>query len=84
MAAVVSEVRRLISEGCPLTVLVAHLRAAESFTLSPLTFMRVVQEATGIHWTRTRELLAWFDPGMRLRGPAAEAEQRWRRLVDLA
>ncbi len=84
MDAVVAEVRGLVADGCGLIVLLDHLRSAESFTLTPMNFMRVVQEATGIHWTKIRDLLAVFDPGLRPTVPPGEVEQLWRALVDQA
>ena len=82
MEAVAVEVRKSILEGCSIIDLVEFLRSTESFKLTPLNFMRVLNEAVGIQMLESRELISMFDSEMSPIVSTAEVELQWRSTID--
>lgn len=82
MEAIAGEVRKMVSEGCSLIVVLEFLRSAESFKLTPLNFMRVLNEAAGIQMIESRELISMFDPEMSPVVSTADLELQWRSTID--
>ncbi|KAB8188618.1 hypothetical protein FH608_043460 [Nonomuraea phyllanthi] len=58
-----------------------HLKSQESFTLTPLAFLKVVQLELGISFVRTRHLLEFFDPEMEPLADSTVIEGYWKGLL---
>lgn len=74
-------IRQVVERGATLAELLEHLRSHETFTLTPLSFLKAVQLELGISFVRTRHLLEFFDPEMRPLVDTAVIEERWRELL---
>jgi hypothetical protein len=79
---VAGAVDRMVDSGCDLVELIEYLRAHETFRLSPLRLMRILDEAAGIPWTTyRREFGSMFDPDLRPLTSQAEIEARWQAVL---
>ncbi|MEV0053718.1 hypothetical protein ACH347_23710 [Saccharopolyspora sp. 5N102] len=74
-------IRQLVERGATLTELLEHLKSHETFTLTPLSFLKAIQLELGISFVRTRHLLEFFDPEMRPLVDISVIEERWRDLL---
>ncbi|RSM75739.1 hypothetical protein DL991_27060 [Amycolatopsis sp. WAC 01375] len=82
MDSVAGAVDRMVQRGCDLVELIEFLRAHETFRLSPLTLMRILDDAAGIPWTTTRqEFGSMFDPDLRPLTSQTEIEARWQAVL---
>ncbi|WP_030910579.1 hypothetical protein [Streptomyces sp. NRRL F-5126] len=82
MEALVADARKMILNGSSLIDLIDFLRSVESFKLTPLNFMRVLNEAVGIRMMESRRLVSMFDAEMEPIMAEAVVELRWRSTVD--
>jgi hypothetical protein len=76
-----SELRAMVVAGTPLLDLLEHLKRRAGGRLSPGRFLLILQEEAGISFTKTRDILEYFNPDM---NPIAEREvinERWRVLL---
>ncbi|MFF4599768.1 hypothetical protein [Amycolatopsis sp. NPDC001319] len=79
---VAGAVDRMVHRGCDLVELIEFLRAHETFRLSPLNLMRILDDAAGIPWTITRaEFGSMFDPDLRPLTSQTEIEARWQAVL---
>ncbi|WP_240980828.1 MULTISPECIES: hypothetical protein [Streptomyces] len=72
----VENLRAMAAEGAGLLAMIEALRSDETFTLTPLHLLRVLNEAFGIPLRESRTLLEFFDPDLRPLVPDAEADRR--------
>ncbi|MFJ1763950.1 hypothetical protein ACIOD2_26795 [Amycolatopsis sp. NPDC088138] len=76
-----SGLRAMVVAGTPFLDLLEHLKRRAGGKLSPGGFLRILQEEAGISFTKTRDILEHFNPGM---DPIASPEvinERWRVLL---
>ncbi len=81
METLVRRIRAMIDSGSTLTDVLSVLRESESFKLTPLNFMRMMLESSGIRMPESREIVALFDSEFRPLVAPAEIEEHWRLLV---
>ncbi|MFD5093921.1 hypothetical protein ACFWMR_25200 [Amycolatopsis thailandensis] len=82
MDSVAGAVGRMVDRGCDLLELIEFLRARETFRLSPLRLMWILDNEAGIPWTTTRrEFGSMFDPDLQPLTSWAEIETRWQALL---
>jgi len=83
MDSAASAVNRMVDRGCDLLELIEFLRAHETFRMSPLRLMWILDDAAGIPWTTTRqEFGSMFDPDLRPLTSQTEIEARWQKLLN--
>lgn len=75
-------VREMISTGCTLAELLDFLRSCDSYKLTPLNFMRILNESYGIPMLESREIVAMCGPDLRPIVTTDEFELRWRQTVE--
>lgn len=76
-----SELRAMVVAGTPFLDLLEHLKRRAGGKLPPGRFLLALQEEAGIPFTKSRDILEYFDPEM---NPIAEHEvinERWRLLL---
>lgn len=76
-----SELRAMVVAGTPFLDLLGNLKSRAGGRLSPGRFLLILQEEAGISFTKTREILEYFNPDM---DPIAEREvieKRWQGLL---
>ncbi|MFJ3765023.1 hypothetical protein ACIPQJ_11890 [Streptomyces sp. NPDC090082] len=57
--------RDLVTEGATFLEVLEHLSRRGPRALTPLEFLRVFQEELGISFVESRNMLEYFDPGMK-------------------
>jgi hypothetical protein len=71
----------MIDNGSTLAEVLGALRESESFKLTPLNFMRMMLESSGIRMLESREMVALFDSEFRPLVSPAEIEEHWGLLI---
>lgn len=72
----------MAADGAGLLEMIEALRSDETFTLTPMRLLRVLDEALGIPWTDSRDLLEHFDPELRPLAPAEDIDRRFTALLE--
>ena len=55
----------MASGGAGVLAIIDHLRSSESFTLTPMTFLAIIQQALGVSFVETRRLYEFLDADLR-------------------
>ncbi|MEV3993864.1 hypothetical protein AB0J57_33790 [Streptomyces sp. NPDC049837] len=72
----------MATDGAGLLALIEALRRDDTFHLTPLHLLRVLDEAFGIPLPESRGLLEFFGPDLRPLVPEAEADRRAEALLS--
>jgi hypothetical protein len=81
MEALVRRIGAMVDSGSTLADVLGALRESESFKLTPLNFMRMMMESSGILMPESREIVALFDPEFHPLVAPAEIEEQWKLLI---
>jgi hypothetical protein len=60
----------MVAEGATFLEVLDHVSTRDDRTLTPVIFLKILQDELGISFVRSRDILEYFDPGM---NPIADA-----------
>ena len=64
----------MASSGASIREIIDYLRSSKSFSLTPMTFLAIAQEALNIPFAETRKLYEYLDTDLRPLSDDAKAE----------